>query len=309
MASKFIGDNCVGDRHAWEGPCVGGKLCHCGAQAICAQCWTGKPIALFRPAKTSANALTKNCSDCRSVYSGGNYGMRASIPRRSLRVLAVEPLFTWVPESGNKKLGPIPTVISSPETCPPSCGFYGQGCFAEFGPLGQHWRNVERTGVSFDALLEQIRALPRNTIWRYATAGDLPGVGDTLDIAALERLTAANEGRRGFTFTHKPLTSRAEQQAVRRANDSGFTVNLSADNPQHLVRRRALGCGPVALVVPMGTDLTGLNSFVPCPAEHRGLTCAECQLCTRSDRKSIVAFGAHGQSKRQVSMIAGGEPK
>src|SRR6185436_9311076 len=129
----------------------------------------------------------KNCQACKAKYSTA-YGARASEPRRHLRVVADEPRFTWVASSKNRKLGGIPAVIVSPETCPPSCGFYGNGCYGEFGFIGKHWREVEHKGVGFVELLELVRALPSGQLWRYAEVGDLPGVGDDLDVEALEQL-------------------------------------------------------------------------------------------------------------------------
>lgn len=44
--------------------------------------------------------------------------------------------------SGNVKTGPIPVTTTSADSCPPTCSFKGNGCYAESGPLALHWRAV-----------------------------------------------------------------------------------------------------------------------------------------------------------------------
>lgn len=251
---------------------------------------------------------TLRCSICREAY-GKDYGIRASVPRRLLRTYAEAPRVTFALRSGNKKLGKIPAATVSPETCPPSCGFYGKGCYPEFGAMGHHWRNVEHNGLDWEVFLGEVRALPKGQLWRYAVAGDLPGNGEDLDHERIEDLIEANVGRRGFTMTHKRLTPRFIA-LLRLARFAGFTVNLSADTLAEADEKAAYGVAPVVVVMPL--DATGDvrtpagRRVVMCPAETRGLTCKECQLCSVSNRKGIVGFRAHGQMKKTVSRIARG---
>lgn len=272
----------------------------------CAQCWRWKPVANFMGAR---GGIVTWCKDCRSKYRGG-YSERVSAPRRGLPVVGAEPRLIWAVRSGNAKLGAIPSTIVSGETCPPSCGFFGRGCFAEFGILGYHWRRAHTEGVTWSDFIGRVRALPPGQLWRYATAGDLPGEGDDLDVRRLEELVRANAGRRGFTFTHKPLDRPAERSAVRRANAAGFRINLSADTLADADSKAALRCGPIAVVLPNGAsgDIRtpkGLRVVV-CPAERSGgITCEKCQLCSR-ERRGVVGFLAHGNMRLTVSKIAGG---
>lgn len=274
---------------------------------LCAQCYEERPRSEF---VGRSGAPVKHCSSCRAKYSG-DYGERASVPRRGLRVIADEPRVTWAPESGNKKLGGIGGAIVSPETCPPSCGFYGRGCYHEFGFSGLHWRNVAERGLPWDEFLAAVRAQPEGALWRYAVAGDLPGVGERLDVPRLQAMAEANRGRRGFTFTHKRLEAPGELEAVAAANAAGFTINLSADTLEQADERAQLGVGPVAVVVPTGAPRklrtpAGRPVFL-CPAQaHQDVTCANCQICARPRRAGVVAFEAHGQMKHTVSKIACG---
>jgi hypothetical protein len=210
--------------------------------------------------------------------------------------------------SQNRKLGGIPTSITSRSTCPPSCGFYGHGCYAEFAHLAHHWRTVGKSGDSWEDFCAAVAALPRGQLWRHNTAGDLPGGGEVIDRAAMLALIRANRHRRGFTFTHKHGTP-GNISLILEANVRGFTVNLSADSLDHADRLARLQAGPVAVV--LGDDVPERGTRTPaglkvivCPAQTSAArTCANCQLCARPQRKAIVGFWAHGQASRLVTTI------
>jgi hypothetical protein len=276
------------------------------SDVACAQCGQEKDDSDFIGRR---GLPVQRCSACRELYKPGNYGIRGSVPRRGLRLFAEAPKVTWVSQSGNKKLGPIPAAIVSPETCPPSCGFYGKGCFPESYPSMLHWRNVERDGLEWEDFLARVRALPEGQLWRYAVSGDLPGNGEEVDAWRLFDLSIANAARRGFTFTHKPLNFK-NVLSMQEAHRAGFTINLSADTLEEADGKSGFGL-PVVVVVPSdapdGLRTPAGRRLVMCPAETRGLTCAECQLCSVPTRKGIVAFRAHGNMKKTVSRIARGE--
>jgi hypothetical protein len=148
-------------------------------------------------------------------------------------------------------------------------------------------------------------------LWRHNQAGDLPGIGDKIDRQALTKLVEANRGRRGFTYTHKPM-SIANRLAIAKANAKGFTVNLSADNLAEADALASLRIGPVVVVLPSdqltNTTTPDGRKVVICPAvTHDNVTCATCQLCARQ-RDAIVGFPAHGARSALASRVAGGSP-
>ena len=207
--------------------------------------------------------------------------------------------------SDNRKTGPIPVSTSSSLTCPDACPLK-KACYAKQGPLAIHWARVSSgsRGVSFEEFCEAVRCLPDGQLWRHNEAGNLPGTGDAIDTERLRALVEANRGRRGFTYTHKPVLDCPENaKAVSEANRGGFTVNLSADNVTEADQLKAAGIGPVTVVVPEDvrenfTTPAG-HRVVICPNVKRPeLTCEKCGLCQRSDRRSIVAFPVHGISRR-----------
>lgn len=215
-------------------------------------------------------------------------------------------------KSTNAKTGPIPVSTSNQATCPDACPLKSHGCYAASGPLLLHWRKVSSgaRGMLWRAFLAAIRALPTGQIWRHNQAGDLAGIGDTLDVPALAQLVAANKGRRGFTYTHKPLRTARERDAIRIANRQGFTVNLSANDLTHADTLADLGIGPVVSLVPQSHPIHSRTpngrAVLVCPAQYLdGITCESCQICSLPTRKSIVAFRSHGSGAKHVDQIAG----
>ena len=221
-------------------------------------------------------------------------------------------------KSNNVKTGPIPVTTTEAKSCPTSCPLKGSGCYAEAGPLGMHWRDVKRggRGITWAKLVKAIDNLPEGRLWRHNQAGDLPGVGDAIDGEKLKALVEANRGKRGFTYTHKPMDKATSRRLVRWANTQGFTVNLSADNLHEADTLASLGIGPVATLLPrLQSGGRGVKLFTPagrrvivCPAQtHEHVTCESCKLCALADRPFIVGFLAHGSSVRKAEAVFNGD--
>jgi hypothetical protein len=248
-------------------------------------------------------------------------------------------------KSRNEKTGPIPVSTSSAATCPDCCPFKKivtvdgaetHGCYADGGPLAMHWAKVTAgtRGVSFDTFCESVSRLPFDILWRHDQAGDLPGRGDLIDSDKLAKLVDANRGKRGFTYTHKPLNVPGNAEAIAHANRNGFCINLSGNNFAHADELAAADIGPVVVVLPteyqrreagsgkkhvwletlpeyrarladLPTTTAAGNSVVVCPATYLDdKNCANCGLCAVINRKPFVGFPAHGQSKAKASAVA-----
>jgi len=218
------------------------------------------------------------------------------------------------PISRNVKTGPIPVSTTSAITCPPACPFNnGNVCYAASGPMAIHWRKVTQgdRGDTWETFLPKIAALPKGQLWRHNAAGDLPGDGDTLDTVALGQLVQANKGKRGFTYTHKPLDTPHERLAIAHANTNGFAVNLSGNTLDHADTLADMAIAPVTVVLPHDatenvTTPAGRKVIV-CPATQRDdVSCATCGLCAVIKRDCIVGFPAHGTFKKKADAIAKG---
>lgn len=182
-----------------------------------------------------------------------------------------------------------------------------------------HWNKVSagRLGDEFHAFIEKIAALPTGQIFRHNQAGDLPGTGDAIDTNALSTLTDAAKGKRGFTYTHKPVLSgphaRKNRAAIKKSNRAGFTINLSADSLTNADALAELSIAPVVVTLPSayakwkrGDALPRTpqgRPVLPCLAAVDGssLTCAQCQICAiGKPSRAIIGFPAHGNGKRLV---------
>lgn len=232
--------------------------------------------------------------------------------------------------SKNAKLGPIPATTSTSVTCPPSCGLFDV-CYAKTGHQGMHWNKVNKgeRGDDWHTFLAKLRTIAKGAIWRHNVSGDLPGVGEEIDPVAMRELVKANKGRRGFTYTHKPMDNPVNRQAVADANADGFTVNLSGDNLSHADQLADTEAGPVTAVIPADTErkrkgkvfvepldeyrerLAAMDLHTPagrrvvvCPATYRDeVNCSNCQLCQRM-RSTVVGFPAHGTKKSGADAVA-----
>lgn len=210
--------------------------------------------------------------------------------------------------SANVKTGPIPTSVTSANSCPNSCPFMGSGCYAESGPLALHWAKTStgERGMNWAEFCDMVRALPEGQLFRHNVAGDLPGHNEDIDAVLLGELVHANIGKRGFTYTHK-TNNPANYQWIDAANKWGFTVNLSANNLEHADELANLGIGPVVTVLPVDSPKTTTTpkgrTVVTCPATYLDdVSCATCQLCQRQ-RSTIIGFPAHGSSKAKAQKV------
>ena len=209
--------------------------------------------------------------------------------------------------SSNIKTGPIPVSTSSRATCSPSCAFFGNGCYAESGPLAIHWAQVTQgaRGLSLRHFMAAIQSLPLGQIWRHNQAGDLPHTAGKISRRFMLALIRANTGRRGYTYTHHRLDVGENLSLIRRANRQGLTVNVSTESES--AADRAISAGlPAVMAVPSTETRTTWstaagNRVLVCPAQRSDTkTCADCQLCHKRGKRVIIAFIAHGTSKRKA---------
>jgi hypothetical protein len=289
-----------------------------GKEKRCPQClgWQEWPAEFLGVRKKPVNW----CNGCRRHYKG--WGTKTNAEKASARagrrkVFAKAGAFRvrWVAKSSNAKTGPIPITLTERGSCPDACSFRGNGCYAEeHNFLRYHWEKTSEIGLWWDEFLDRVEALPPGSIWRHNEAGDLPGEGNAIAAGALRALAEANVGRRGFTFTHKPLTP-PNADAIRAAIALGFAINLSADSIAQADELAAAGVAPVSVVLPAewtsrATKTPGGRTLVVCPAQTSpGMTCQRCRLCAVPDRKSIVGFRAHGLRSSLVSEIVRGRRK
>ena len=225
-------------------------------------------------------------------------------------------LTQFVKLSSNSKIGKIPATNSSRLTCPDSCPFKLNGCYADGYYTSLNWNKVTsgERGSEWPEFLASIKAIKPAQLWRHNVSGDLRPTANNkelIDSKALTELATANSDSRGFAYTHyRP--SKHNIRAIRKANKLGFTVNLSANSvAQSIEYKKAFPDLPVVTVAPSdigtGTRTIDGQKIVVCPATYKDkVTCKTCKLCSVSNRDSVVAFPAHGTQSKKADIIARG---
>jgi len=223
-------------------------------------------------------------------------------------------MFHITPKSKNAKVGKMAVTTSTATTCPTSCPFKSNGCYADSGPLKLHWDKVtrEERGDDWSTFISKIKDLPIGSKWRHNQAGDLPGDMEKLDNEKCIELAKANKGKRGFTYTHYDVLDNFQNAiTVNMMNHLGFTVNVSANNLEHADELCDMDIAPVATVLPIDQTTNTVTpkgrKVVVCPATYKDdVSCASCMLCEKWDRNVVVGFPAHGTSKKKAAMVAAG---
>jgi hypothetical protein len=172
------------------------------------------------------------------------------------------------------------------------------------------WKQVEQVGISWKAFCDKIAELPQGQLWRHNQAGDLPGDNEIIDVAMMDSLIEANTGRDGFTYTHKPLDHADNEAIVRKANNEGFTVNISCNSIPHLdeMADKYPDLPLVTILTEEGPKTQfspGGTKIVTCPATYKDeVSCMTCKLCQVRDRTVAVGFPVHGFQKKKAGVIA-----
>jgi hypothetical protein len=165
--------------------------------------------------------------------------------------------------------------------------------------------------------------LPKRQLWRYGQAGDLPARTEEI-----EKLARVNGRRSVICYTHH-----RNFDAIRRAGELGFHINISADNfdeadsftrqglstvvvlPSEYGRGRKRGSWVESLtayrrrISHLPRKTKGGVKIAICPANYHEVTCAECGACAGPrPNNTIIGFPAHGSRKAAVDLQLTGKP-
>jgi len=227
----------------------------------------------------------------------------------------IEPLVHFVPVSSNAKTGPIAVSMTEESSCPPTCPFKANGCYAEYGRTLLHWSKVPERGIPWPDFIHRLRRLTSSAMFRHDVAGDLPHAGGYLIqelVFTLARVSA--HLRASWTYTHHKLNSH-NLSIIREAIEIGFTVNVSCEDT-HIAALNVLRGLPTVCVVPPEAPSCFREegvTFVQCPATLRdNINCRNCggprgiPLCARADRRVVVTFPAHGSGRKKAAALTRG---
>tara|TARA_R100000808_G_scaffold2016_3_gene8556 strand:+ start:10229 stop:10900 length:672 start_codon:yes stop_codon:yes gene_type:complete len=210
-------------------------------------------------------------------------------------------------------------VHASRDTCPTNCPLKGEGgCYGENFPMKLHWDRLDNgAGVSWYEMLEEVRSLPDNELWRYGVVGDLPKYRTDsyfIDTTKLIELIDANRGKRGFAYTHHVNVDdfgisgfKGNAPEIKYATQEGFTINCSANTLDDALEFFNDGLPTVTLLHESRTknfEVDGRRVNI-CPKfQRKDVTCKSCGLCQWADRDYIIGFPAHGTRKGKVNEVA-----
>lgn len=245
-------------------------------------------------------------------------------------VLAIEA-------AGNRKLAPVKkvgrtcipdgsrcsaTYVSINKTCPESCTFKGNGCYAQTGYTGLIVAPLD-AAVDYNIGQNEAAAILRmfgggpipqdggkhgrsGRDLRLHVSGDVRDFDHAGHLAYAAERWMARGGGRVWTYTHRWRT-------IDRGAWGRVSVLASCETPEDATAARARGY-KVALVAPNPRGatraylMTDIGKVLPCPAETLGTTCVQCRLCLDDKKLGVaIAFAPHGpgarKAKRRLPML------
>lgn len=235
-----------------------------------------------------------------------------------------------LPTSSNKKTGDIMQSYSSRSTCPTSCAFRNNGCYADGYHTKRVWDRCEdktdaryvvngdhlRLGL-LESAFNNLRKNPiRDSIlFRHNVAGDLAIEGTSvIDANRVDAIAGAIEGAnkvageiiKGYTYTHCMIDLNASN-IIHDAAHKGFLINASCETVEEVKHAKALGINAViASVDPKETEkeLKAVGLYgAQCPAQVKeGMDCNRCQLCAKN-RKAVIIFAVHGNASNKATKV------
>lgn len=227
----------------------------------------------------------------------------------------------------NVPIGPFvsSTYVSIDATCPDTCNWKGNGCYAQTGLTVANVVARDKGGRRLSALevtrreAERIDKLYRRGVpqdgarggrdLRLHVSGEVSCERGAMALARAAERWHDRGGGAVWTYTHR--WAEIPRRAWGKVN-----VLASIETADQMWPALRRGYAP-ALVVPefphgpRAFDLDCVK-MIPCPAETHGRTCAECRLCLDQDlpsRHSGIAFAFHGphteDGKRKLRVLQG----
>lgn len=204
----------------------------------------------------------------------------------------------FVVKSGNAKIGSMSATYRTDDSCPASCPLKDAGCYAKGRIFGIPARlGSEDAKAVIDRAIAEV---PKNGILRWEVSGDVVRADGKIDRAYIRQTNRFHRARpdvRVIRYSH----------AWRQMSPEMFTypVNASCETLQDISEARAAGWQTVITATGPDDDVIGMtvdeSRAIICPNQTHGVTCAECQLCSKK-RTSTVVFLPHGSGKRRASL-------
>jgi hypothetical protein len=244
----------------------------------------------------------------------------------------LNPIRVEIAKSGRRRFvatGPFvaSTYVSIASTCPDTCTFKNNGCYAQAGQSHLVMGELDRSGRSYAPLeVSRGEALALGALWpkgvpqdgarggrdlRLHVGGDVScrrgarALGDAVALLKARGLGTA------WTYTHR-------WREIPRASWGPISVLASVETVEDAAVARDLGYAPAITV----DRFRGRKAFalgdgikaIPCPFEAGGSgpTCNTCRLCLDRDLPRLgaaIAFAVHGakadDARRRLPVLQG----
>jgi len=190
------------------------------------------------------------------------------------------------PSGDSDTMGVRATYREVGPTCPQDCEMLEkEACYAMSGNTALHARRAPHSKEDRETIFQYLLKLPPLQKIRHHVSGDF-FQDNEIDRSYLGGVLFGHlfrEDLRGWTYTHG--WDRFEEPI----NLESLTINASCDTREEASRAYRQGW-PTTVVLEEDVDEIDGIKVVICPNETDGLSCAECMLCARSNRNSIVGF-------------------
>lgn len=208
-----------------------------------------------------------------------------------------------VAASANRKLThdpkrkPVAATYAPLSTCPTSCPFAGNGCYAEGGHVGRLTRKLARERAPQGPLREArdegkaLEALPTDgRPLRLHVSGDCRTDAAARALSASVARWQSAGGGDAWSYTHA-------WRRVPRDAWGGVSVLASCETAAEVEAATARGYATARVVAEFEGERTDSRG-IACPAQTVGTSCVDCGLCLRADRlRRPILFAAHGPTR------------
>lgn len=213
---------------------------------------------------------------------------------------------TAVELSRNAKLGSVSATYASQASCPSSCPFRNNGCYAESSHVGIQTHRLNKSPIDIPIEVAEFEAaeidgLTGTRPLRLHVVGDATTDQCASVLAGAAERHTAKHGKPVWTYTHA--------HDVERESWGGVSVLRSCETLEQV--EQAFDDGYAAAMVvsefkqdtayPLADGIMG----IPCPEmTGKAESCVKCGLCMQDgklrDKRRVILFAAHGASKKRV---------
>lgn len=214
-----------------------------------------------------------------------------------------------VESSGNTKTGKVSATYVTQASCPSTCSFRNNGCYAESGKMAFVSRRLnvsteDNLTVIAQAEADAIRGLTGKLPLRVHVVGDCSADASARIVSQAMLDHESKHDQPAWTYTHA-------WRNVSRESWSAASVQASCESPSDEADARAAGYATVRVVAEFEADKLYTSAdgskILPCPQQTgKSADCASCRLCMgpalerRRKHGISIGFAAHGASKRKA---------